>query len=245
MKNTRVIGIGEPSTYLSECYRMLRNDIQFSNRCSNVKSVLITSATEGEGKTTTAANLAVSMAKNGKKTLLIDCDINNPGINILFNMTKDIGLTTLIKDEKYNERAIIESEFENLYILTAGLECDNSSEIFGSEKMQQIFKTFNEKYDFVVIDTPAITELCDAQIISQYVDGCILVVGAGDVDLEEVKKAQELLHKVNAKILGAVLNKTSSKEKSKKHRKHHKFKDKKIPQVMKGNENYVGGYVME
>jgi protein-tyrosine kinase len=224
---------------------MLRNDIQFSNRCSNVKSVLITSATEGEGKTTTAANLAISMAKSGKKTLLIDCDINNPGINILFDTANHIGLSTLIKEENYNERAIIESEFQNLYILNTGSDCDNSSEIFGCKKMQQLLKTFNEKYDFVVIDTPAITELCDAQIISQYVDGCILVVGAGDVDLEEVKRAKELLQKVNAKILGVVLNKTSSKEKSKKHTKHHRIKSKRTHQEMKGTENCVGGYVTE
>lgn len=202
-----VIKINEPKSCMAEVYRVLRNNIEFAYNNANVKSVLVTSTKNGEGKTTVAANLAVTMANSGRKTLLIDCNLNSPSLHMVFRTVNNIGLTTILKNQKYTGEASIKTNYENLYLLTSGLNSEKFSELLMSKKIGDLLKQAKEKYDFVVVDTPAVMERSDAQIISQYVDGCLLVIGAGEVSKEEAKKTKELLENVNAKILGAVLNK--------------------------------------
>lgn len=203
-----MIKVNEPKSSMTEVYRVLRNNIEFAYNNSNVKSVLITSTKNGEGKTTVAANLAVTMANSGKKTLLIDCNLNSPSLHKVFKTVNNVGLTTVIKNDKYSGQAAIRTNYDNLYLLTSGQNSERCSELLMGKRISDFLKQAKEKYDFIIIDTPAVMEKSDAQIISQYVDGCLLVIGSGEVNKEEARKTKELLEKVNAKILGAVLNKT-------------------------------------
>ena len=203
----------ESKSSMAEVYRVLRNNIEFAYNNSNLKSVLVTSARNGEGKTTVAANLAITMANSGKKVLLIDCNLNSPSLHKVFNIDNNLGLTTILNDEKYKGEVINKTSYDNLYLLTSGINSEKFAELLMSKKISDFFKVAKEKYDFIIVDSPAVMERSDAQIISQYVEGCLLVIRAGQVNKEEAKQTKELLEKVNAKILGAVLNKTEDRKK--------------------------------
>ncbi len=209
-----MIKVNEPKSCMAEVYRVLRNNIEFAYNNSNVKSVLVTSTKNGEGKTTVAVNLAVTMANSGKKTLIIDCNLNNPSLHKAFEMPNKVGLTTMLRNEKYKGEAVTKTSYENLYLLTTGLNSERFSELLMGNKISDLLKSFKEKYDFIIVDTPAVIEKSDAQVISQYVDGCLLVIGSGEVNKEEARRTKDLLERVNAKILGAVLNKTEDVKKA-------------------------------
>jgi capsular exopolysaccharide synthesis family protein len=213
MMSKHMIKVNEPKSCMAEVYRVLRNNIEFAYNNSNVKSILVTSTSNGEGKTTVAANLAVTMANSGKKVLLIDCNLNSPSLHKVFKIDNNVGLSTILNNEKYNGEVIAKTSYENLYVLTSGINSERFSELLMSKRISDFFKIAKEEYDFVIVDTPAVMERSDAQIISQYVEGCLLVIGSGQVNKEEAKKTKELLEKVNAKILGAVLNKTEGRKK--------------------------------
>jgi len=203
--------IKDNTPYINELYKKLRNNIQYSSIKKDIKSVLITSAKKGEGKTTVAVNLAISMAKSGKKTLLIDLNLINPNIhnlfNIpdLFNMPNGIGMLRTRKEENGIDLCGVKSSINNLYILPSGSNTYDS-EVYITDEMIRLLEEVKEKYDFVVIDTPDITHFSDVQVISQYVDGCILVIRAEQTRKEELKRTKELLQRVNVQIIGSVLN---------------------------------------
>lgn len=197
----------ESNLSITENYKMLKNNIQYMHTNPDVKSILVTSTKEGEGKTTTAANLAMTMAKSGKKTLLIDFDFNHSSIHKLFNVSNNTGVITVLKKNTYSHPKIIKSDIENLYILPSGVNGCHSTEVFLSERIEALLINVKKDYDFIIIDGSAIMDISDVQIISRYVDGCLLVVKEGSVEIEELKKAKDALEKVNAKILGAVFHK--------------------------------------
>jgi len=214
MMSKHLISVNESKSSMAEVYRVLRNNIEFAYNNSNVKSVLVTSTRNGEGKTTVAANLAVTMANGGKRVLLIDCNLNSPSLHKIFKVENNVGLTTILNNEKCDSEVINKTSYENLYLLTSGVNSERFSELLMSKRISDFFIVAKENYDFVIVDSPSVMERSDAQIISQYVDGCLLVIGSGQVNKEEVKKTKELLKKVNAKILGAVLNKTEERKKT-------------------------------
>jgi capsular exopolysaccharide synthesis family protein len=203
----------ESKSCMAEVYRVLRNNIEFAYNNFNVKSVLVTSARNGEGKTTVATNLAITMANSGKKVLLVDCNLNSPSLHKVFKVDNQVGLTTILNNEKYKGEVINKTSYYNLYLLTSGINSEKFAELLMSKKISDFFKAAKEKYDFIIVDSPAVMERSDAQIISQYVEGCILVIRAGQVNKEDAKQTKELLEKVNAKILGAVFNKTEERKK--------------------------------
>lgn len=199
--------IKSPKSPVSEAYRTLRSNIDFSSIDNKIKSVLISSSGPGEGKSTTSANLAIVMAENEKKTILIDCDLRKPKIHKLFNLSNAKGLSNYLVEQDNLEDILQNTNIKNLNILTSGTKVPNPSELLNSNKMCNFINQLKEKYDFIILDTPPVNLVTDAQILSQIVDGVLLVVACGEAERDSILRANELLKKVNGKIIGVVLNK--------------------------------------
>ncbi|KRF21596.1 CpsD/CapB family tyrosine-protein kinase [Paenibacillus sp. Soil787] len=211
-KRRPVITMINPKSPISEGYRTLRTNIQFSSVDKHYQTLMITSSEPMEGKSTTINNLAVVYAQMNKKVLLIDADLRKPTAHHTFQVSNRHGLTDLITNQCSLEMAIKETDIPNLYILTAGSIPPNPSEILASQKMSGQLDELKELFDFILIDTPPVLAVSDAQIIATKCDGVILVVDAGKVKRELVQKAKSSLEFVKAHILGVVLNKISQKE---------------------------------
>lgn len=169
----------------------------------------MTSSTPGEGKSTTSANLAITMAQNGSETILVDCDLRKPNVHKLFKLSNTRGLSNLLIEDNGIDKVIQQSSIENLHILTSGIKPPNPSELLSS-KNEKFIEMSKEHYDYIILDTPPVGVVTDAQLVSQYSDGGILVTASGQVERELAIRAKQLLQKVNAKILGVVLNKVDT-----------------------------------
>lgn len=206
-----LITLEQTKSPISEAFRTLRTNVQFTSVDSQTKKIMITSAGPREGKTTTVANLAVSMAQAGKSVLVIDADMRNPTQHKLFELDNRQGLSVaLVQDQDY-QQYIRETAVPGVMVLTGGPIPPNPAELVGSKRMKRLIQEFSEQFDMVLIDTPPIIAVTDSAIIAQEVDGVILVLASGEVNKDYAQKAKELLDKVGAKILGAVLNKADLK----------------------------------
>ncbi|MBW9145241.1 CpsD/CapB family tyrosine-protein kinase [Clostridium sp. CM027] len=214
MKGLGLITFKKPNIPIAEAYRTLRTNIQFSSFDKKIKTLLVTSSGPGEGKTTTASNLAIVMAQGGSKTLLIDCDQRKPNVHMVFGCSNAEGLSNILVDENEVDinKCIQKTEITNLYILASGTKLPNPAELLGSAKMKNLIEELKEIYDFIILDTPPIILVTDAQILAQYTDGCLLVISSGEAERDSVIKSKGLLEKVNAKILGVVINKLDLKK---------------------------------
>ncbi|MGO4529674.1 CpsD/CapB family tyrosine-protein kinase [Paenibacillus sp. 2TAF8] len=208
LTNERVglVTMANPRSASSEAYRKLRTNIQFSSIDSQIQTIMIASASSGEGKTTTIGNLAVTYAQEGKKVLLMDTDLRKPAVHLMFNVPNHVGLTSVLSSQYQVTEVLRETGVEGLHVLSSGPIPPNPSEMIGSRKMTALLEDLKEAYDVILFDTPPVLTVTDALIISSLCDGVILVVNAGKVKKDLVKKAKAHLEHVNARILGAVLN---------------------------------------
>ena len=195
----------EPNSVVSESYKTLRTNIIFASIDKIIKRILITSSIQGEGKSTTAANLALSFAQKEEKVLLIDCDLRKPTIHKKFKISNVRGLTDVLIDRNILDEAINKYS-ENLHILTTGTKVVNHSEILSSLTLDSLLEELDKKYDRIIIDSPPVLAVTDAQVLSKKVDGTLLVILSNKTKKNLVKNAKDLLTKVNANILGAILN---------------------------------------
>ncbi len=196
-----------PKSPVTEAYRSLRTNLEFMSPDDPVRSILFTSSGPGEGKSTTVANVAISMAQKGKKVLLIDCDLRKPVQHKVFNLSNMQGITNLLVDHSLSiDEVIQKTEINNFQIIPCGTIPPNPAELLGSQRMSSVIQELLSYYDMVFIDTPPIISVTDAAVLSSIIDGVILVVGSGRAEKSMVMKAQELLNKVKARILGVVLN---------------------------------------
>ena len=190
-----------------EAYRSVRTSIEYSNLDDKLKVILVTSTQQNEGKSTVASNLAISFSKlPNKKILLIDGDLRNPSIHRVFSIGNSDGMMSILKGEKDLKSTIN----DNLDILTTGVIPPNPDEILVTDKMKKFIQQIKEKYDYIFIDSPPIGIVSDASLLSQLSDGVIFVVSSGEVETDFAKLAKDKLMNVEAKILGAVLNKYES-----------------------------------
>lgn len=196
---------------ISEAYRTLRTNVQFTSVDSKTKKIMITSSGPREGKSTTAANLAVSMAQSGKSVLLIDADMRNPTQHKLFGLSNMEGLSVSLVQDQGSRAFIQATEVPGVSVLPGGPIPPNPAELVGSKRMKHLIEELSRQFDVVLIDTPPIIAVTDAAIIAQEVDGVILVLASGEVNKDFALRAKDQLEKVGAKILGAVLNKADIK----------------------------------
>ncbi|OCT11020.1 capsular biosynthesis protein [Paenibacillus pectinilyticus] len=195
-----------PKSQVSEAYRTLRTNIQFSSIDHMMKTVLITSAQPAEGKSTTAANLSVAYAQEGKKVLLIDADLRKPTIHHYFAKSNRYGLTSTLANQTEIEEVIFKTTVENLFIITSGPIPPNPSELLMSQKMTALLADMATQFDMIIIDSPPTLAVADAQILATKCDGVVMVISEGKVKRDVARKAIENLERVQAKILGVVLN---------------------------------------
>ena len=208
-----IISYNEPKSVISEQYRAIRTNIEYSNVDQNTKTILVTSSDKNEGKTTTVSNLAVSFANLNKKVLLIDCDLRNASIHKMFRLNNIYGLTDILAKDRAVDKCIQETELENLYVLTAGAIPPNPAEILSSEKMKNLIEDLKNIYDYIFIDTPPIGLVTDAGVLSSFTDGVVLVVKSESVEKKYLEETKKKLDAVDARILGAILNSYKSEQK--------------------------------
>lgn len=206
-----LITLEQTKSPISEAYRTLRTNVQFTSVDSETKKIMVTSSGPREGKSSTVANLAVSIAQAGKSIVVVDADMRNPTQHKLFGLNNGQGLSTaLVQDQDYRQH-IQETAMPGVQVLTGGPIPPNPAELVGSKRMKRLIEELSEQFDIVLIDTPPIIAVTDAAILAQEVDGVILVLASGEVNKEFAQRAKEQLDKVGAKILGAVLNKADIK----------------------------------
>jgi capsular exopolysaccharide synthesis family protein len=207
MDNKRkLIAALDPKSPITEQYRTIRTNIQFSSVDQEFRSILVTSAGPGEGKSTTISNLAVIFAQQGKKVLLVDADMRKPTAHYTFNFTNTFGLTNVLTKQMNLHQAAKASEIENLDILTSGPIPPNPAELLASKAMEQFFEDAYRGYEVILFDTPPVLAVTDAQILANKCDGSILVVSSEKTEKDQAEKARDMLQSANSKLLGVVLN---------------------------------------
>jgi capsular exopolysaccharide synthesis family protein len=206
MTNT-LVTISNPRSPVAEAYHSLRTNLEFSSPDKPLRSMVVTSAGSEEGKSTTLANLAVTMAQAGKRVILVDCDLRRPSIHQIFNALNSSGLTDLVRDESLMANPPLQdTPVANLKLLTSGQLPPNPSELLGSRRMDEIIAALLTRTDMLLFDAPPIIAVTDAALLSAKVDGVLLIISAGKTKREHARKARALLEKVNARLIGTVLN---------------------------------------
>jgi capsular exopolysaccharide synthesis family protein len=190
----------------AEAFRTLRTNLIFSQSVDSLKSLVVTSSAPGEGKTTVAANMAIALAQQGIKVVLLDCDLRKPRAHEVFRVPREPGLTNVVAGRETLEAVTRPTEVENLSFVAAGVLPPNPSELLGSPRFRALLAQLDEKFDLVVLDTPPLLAAADAAILGREADGVVLVVRAGQADRGAVIQATQQLAKVGAHLIGAVLN---------------------------------------
>lgn len=220
----------EPKSIVAEAYRVLRTNIQYSSYDREIKTMIVTSSEPGEGKTSVASSLAISFAQDKKSVILVDCDLRKPMIGKDFKLSNAVGLSEVLVGKSKIEDTI-QKYSDNLDILTSGKIPPNPAEMLSSKSMESLIEELRERYDIVILDTPPVRAVTDAQILSTRVDGTILVVRSEVTKRDSVIECKSLLDKVNANIIGSIFyaadnskNKyyyyySSDKNEKRKHRK--------------------------
>jgi capsular exopolysaccharide synthesis family protein len=214
MMNTKrkLVTKTDPKSPISEQYKTIRTNINFSAVDRDLRSIMVTSSGPGEGKSTTTANLAVVFAQQGKSVLLVDADMRKPTAHYTFNLTNTFGFTTVLTRQKALREVIHPSDVDHLDILTCGPVPPNPAELLSSRSMEEFLADAYGDYDMVIFDTPPALAVTDAQVLGNQCDGTVLVVSSGTTEIDKVQKAKDLLQTTKAKILGVVLNNREMKD---------------------------------
>jgi len=203
---------GERHSGLLETYRMLRTRLAFTSVSTPIRSIVITSAQPHEGKTTTAVNLAIALALNGKSVILLDCDLRRPTVHKVFNRSKEVGFTHVVAGMASLDDVILDTPIEGLKIVTAGPTPPNPPELLDSVNAREIIQQLKARADYLIVDVPPALLLADAQIVGQLVDGVLLVVSCKDAGKRAVSKVTELLVMSGIRLIGSVLTKVPHEE---------------------------------
>ena len=201
-----LVTLHSPKSMASEAYRGIRTSILFSSSQSVPQVILVSSAGPQEGKTVTATNLAITMAQSGSKVIVIDCDLRRPKIHKIFDFTRDEGVTNLLVGKKNISGVVVNTGIKNLDIIPCGPIPPNPSEILGSGRMTNLIGILRRNYTRILIDSPPVTAVTDAVVLSKFVDGVVLVVRANYMAREIIKNGLNQLQSVGASVLGVVLN---------------------------------------
>lgn len=205
-RQTKLFTQLDPRSSIAEAYRSLRTNIQFAELEKPLKTILITSTGPAEGKSTTAANIAISIAQTGLKTLLLDCDLRKPFVHRYFNVPQEPGISNYLFGKTPLNNALLSTEYENLKIMTSGAIPPNPAELLSTVKLVNFLTELKEKFDFIIIDSPPILAVTDAVVLASRVDTVFLVIQAGRATIQGVTRAYIALKNVNAPLKGAIVN---------------------------------------
>ena len=207
MEEVTLIANKDAKSPVSEAYRTIRTNIKFSNIAGKeLKTIMLTSSTPNEGKSTTISNLAVVMAQAGHSVVVCDCDFRNPTQHKIFDLPNK-GLSNCVSTGSNVMEIVQPTKIPNLYVLTSGPVAPNPSELLGSQNMVDIFEELKQHFDYVLVDTPPVMPVTDAAVVSGKVDGTILIIASGEVSPSIAVEAKKRLEQAGAHMLGVVLNK--------------------------------------
>lgn len=203
--NKRRIALLQPDSYVAEQYRTLRGRIDALASQRPVRTIAVTSPLPGEGKTTAAINLAsVTALSLGRRVLLVDCDLRRPQVHASLGLHPEAGLAEVLTDRVGLDQAITKVEGVNLEVLGVRAKPENPSELLGSERMKELVQELAERYDRVILDTPAALGLPDAKAVSELCDGVVLVALANSTPRADLEALLDLVDR--RRVLGLVLN---------------------------------------
>ncbi|MEO5319280.1 polysaccharide biosynthesis tyrosine autokinase [Arthrobacter sp. CC3] len=204
-KNPLLTQAGQQSPR-AEAFRQLRTNLQFAQVSNTSKSLLVTSSLPGEGKSTTATNLAVSLAQSGLAVVLVDADLRRPMVSEYLGLERNVGLTTALLGQAELDDVLQPWGDDRLYVLTSGRIPPNPSELLGSKQMRKLIVELEANFDAVIIDAPPLLPVTDSAVLAQHVGGVVLIVGSQKVRQPDLAKSLSALEMVGADVLGLVLN---------------------------------------
>jgi len=201
-----LVALHNPRSLITESYRVLRTNILYSSPDNPIRTLVVSSPLPGEGKTTTAGNLAVVMAQGGSRVLLVDLDLRRPNVHRLFGISNRVGLTNLLVEDRPLESVVQKDSVGNLDILTTGPIPPNPAELVGSKKFAMFIEEMKTVYDYIILDTSPCVAYTDAVLAGRISDGVLLVISATAGRMDAAIQAKKNFEKVGAKIIGVVLN---------------------------------------
>lgn len=224
-KNITLTDSNAGDYFYEEAIKTLRTNLQFSGKSNKV--VLLTSVHSNEGKSDISFNLAVELGKAGKKVLLIDADIRKSAYKSRYGIKEDTqGLSQYLSGQvEQIDQVVCKTNYENLYMILAGPYAPNPTEMLGDDQFGQLLKAARQVFEYVIVDTPPLGTVVDAAVIAQYCDGALMVVESDSTSYRACQKVKGQLERSGCKLLGAVLNKVSSKGRSSYYSRHGRYYD--------------------
>lgn len=199
-----LVTITDPRSPAAEAYRTLRTNLSFYSLDQPIRTLVVTSPAAGEDKSTAIANLAVTMAQSGRRTILVDCDLRRPSLHEAFGLPMSPGLTNLVLEE-VAQPPLQTTSIENLWLLSSGPTPPNPADLLGAGRMAQVLATLAERADIVLLDAPPVVAAADAAILGAKTDGVLLVIQAGRTRRDQSERARELLEQAKVRIVGVAL----------------------------------------
>lgn len=213
-KRRAIITVDNPVSVHAEAYRTLRTNVQWSSVDHPLRTLLVTSAEQGAGKSTTAVNLAAAFALMGKKTVIVDADMRRPAQHCYFNKTNRAGLSNLLKGQFTLRQTVQETHIEGLSLLPSGTIPHNPAELLAGQRMDELLAELRQEYEFVLLDTTPVLAVTDAQVLGAKVDGVLFVLQCRSTKRELARKAIAQLEYMQSNVIGTVLNRTKKKKAS-------------------------------
>lgn len=205
-----LVALRHPRSPASEAYRLLRTNLHFAGLGSRVRVLLVTSPGAAEGKSTTVANLGVTLAQAGRRVVVVDADLRRPRMHGLFGVTAARGLTHLLVGEDCVEAAlegtVRPTALPGLSVLPCGPIPPNPAELLGGARCDQVLAALRERFDLVLVDSPPVLAVTDALLLARRADGVVMVLRQGETPRAAAREAREALERAGGRVLGAVLN---------------------------------------
>ncbi|MBZ0282039.1 MAG: CpsD/CapB family tyrosine-protein kinase [Anaerolineae bacterium] len=207
MTNTQLITLTEPRSEAAEAFRSLRTNLMFSSVENPIHTLVVTSTAQPDGKSSLLANLAVTLAQGGNKTILVDCDLRRPIQHEIWGISNTRGLTTMMLDETaMSSPPLANTEVDNLQILPSGPLPPNPADVLSSQRMSNLIGVLKARANYVLFDAPPVLAATDAALLGAKLDGMLLVVRAGHTRRDHTARARQTLERVHVRIVGAVLS---------------------------------------
>lgn len=200
-----LVTLTDPRSAVSEAYRTLRTNLAFYSLDNPLRTLVVTSAEPNEEKSVTLANLAVTMAQAGNRTILVDCDLRKPSLHALFGLSNQVGFTEWVLGAESAEPPLQATPVENLWLLPSGNRPPNPADLLGAKKVNGMIETLRNSADYVLFNAPPVISVSDAIILGSKVDGVLLVLEAGKSRRDYAERAKHLLEQAKVRIIGATL----------------------------------------
>ena len=206
MENANLITLSQPRSAASEAYRSLRTNLMFSSVESPIQTLLVTSSARDDQKSVTLANLAVTFAQGGNRTVLVDADLRQPKQHEIWNLANSRGLSSMmVDDSSVSDPPLQATAVDNLQIICAGELPPNPADLLGGQRMNEIIAALKQRADYVLFDSPPVLAATDAALLGIKLDGALLAIRAGETRRDHTAQARQALQRVHVRVVGAVL----------------------------------------